>query len=116
KALQSLNPVVAIAAGVALIALGALVQSAAANIGSGGRTQAFANGGIVGGNSYSGDKLFARINSGEMVLNQKQQRNLSGMLTPGTMEPILIIPSTTIKGNDIVVSYERTMKSNNRRS
>jgi len=32
----------------------------------------FANGGIVGGNSYHGDRLYARVNSGEMILNQKQ--------------------------------------------
>ncbi|OAV68439.1 hypothetical protein Barb4_02071 [Bacteroidales bacterium Barb4] len=30
-------------------------------------------GGIIGGNSTSGDKIIARVNSGEMILNQKQQ-------------------------------------------
>lgn len=40
----------------------------------------FETGGVMGGTSYSGDKLFARINSGEMILNKKQQSNLSNML------------------------------------
>lgn len=37
---------------------------------------AFANGGIVGGSSKSGDKLLARVNSGEMILNSEQQARL----------------------------------------
>lgn len=45
---------------------------------------AFANGGIVGGNSYIGDKVLARVNSGEMILNQKQQKNLFGMINNGS--------------------------------
>lgn len=46
---------------------------------------AFANGGIVGGNSYIGDKVLARVNSGEMILNQKQQKNLFSMLNNGSV-------------------------------
>lgn len=38
--------------------------------------QKFADGGIVGGNSYQGDKLLTRVNSGEMVLNRNQQYRL----------------------------------------
>lgn len=41
---------------------------------------AFAGGGIVPGNSFSGDKVLARLNSGEMVLNQNQQINLFSQL------------------------------------
>lgn len=37
---------------------------------------AFANGGIVGGASFSGDQVTARVNSGEMILNRTQQANL----------------------------------------
>lgn len=40
---------------------------------------AFANGGIVGGGSFSGDKMTARVNSGEMILNGNQQRELWAM-------------------------------------
>ena len=57
--------IVAIAAGVAA------VVAALASI-----SGAFANGGIVGGSSPSGDKLLARVNSGEMILNGAQQSRL----------------------------------------
>lgn len=36
----------------------------------------FATGGIVPGRSYSGDRVQANVNSGEMILNAQQQRNL----------------------------------------
>lgn len=36
----------------------------------------FAQGGIVGGTSYTGDKLTARVNSREMILTQRQQARL----------------------------------------
>jgi hypothetical protein len=39
----------------------------------------FARGGIVGGTSYSGDYVNARVNSGEMILNRTQQSNLLAM-------------------------------------
>ena len=39
----------------------------------------FADGGIVGGNSFSGDMVSARLNSGEMVLNRMQQGKLFSM-------------------------------------
>lgn len=44
----------------------------------------FAEGGIVGGTSYSGDKLFAMVNSGEMILNKRQQGNLANMIGGGS--------------------------------
>jgi len=37
---------------------------------------AFAQGGIVGGTSWSGDNVLARVNSGEMILTEGQQRRL----------------------------------------
>lgn len=36
----------------------------------------FAKGGVVGGNSYYGDKILARVNSGELILNRQQQASL----------------------------------------
>lgn len=44
--------------------------------GSGFLAGVFADGGIVGGNSFTGDKLLAGVNSGEMILNPQQQARL----------------------------------------
>ena len=63
-----------------LIAIAAAVAAVLAALASVG---AFANGGIVGGNSYGGDRLFARVNSGEMILNGHQQKNLFNLLDRG---------------------------------
>lgn len=53
--------------------------------------QGFSTGGIVGGSSYTGDKLLAFVNSKELIFNQKQQSalarklgNLSAMASGGT--------------------------------
>lgn len=43
----------------------------------------YATGGIIGGTSYSGDRLVARVNSGEMVLNKRQQTNLFNAIASG---------------------------------
>lgn len=43
----------------------------------------YSAGGIVPGDSYSGDKLTARVNSGEMILNKSQQQELFRLLAAG---------------------------------
>jgi hypothetical protein len=43
----------------------------------------FANGGIVPGSMYSGDRVPAMVNSGEMILNRSQQGNLFQILNQG---------------------------------
>ena len=43
----------------------------------------YAVGGIVGGTSFSGDKVVAHVNSGEMILNREQQTNLFKMANIG---------------------------------
>ena len=60
---------------------------------------AFANGGIVGGNSYTGDKILARLNSGEMVLNRTQQGNLFNMISNNNKAEDVVF---TIRGKDLV--------------
>jgi len=43
----------------------------------------FAHGGIVPGASFGGDNVTAQVNSGEMILNTQQQRNLFSLLDNG---------------------------------
>ncbi len=61
----------------------------------------FSGGGIVGGTSYTGDRLTARVNSGEMILNATQQRSLFQMLNGGGSTGG---GSSVVRGEDIYVA------------
>lgn len=43
----------------------------------------YANGGVIGGSSYSGDQQVAMVNAGEVILNRAQQGNLAQQLSDG---------------------------------
>lgn len=43
----------------------------------------FADGGIISGGSFHGDKMLAKVNAGEMILNPMQQSNLFNALNGG---------------------------------
>lgn len=43
----------------------------------------YENGGFIGGNSFSGDRVVARVNSGEAVLNASQQKNFMDIANGG---------------------------------
>lgn len=58
----------------AVAALGAAVATALSMANS--NKSKFAQGGIVGGNSFTGDRVTAQVNSGEMILNKAQQARL----------------------------------------
>lgn len=62
----------------------------------------FADGGIVGGGSYSGDNILARVNSGEMILNQGQQSNLFRMLNDGSTNTTSKEVTFKIQGKELV--------------
>jgi hypothetical protein len=75
----------------------------------------FEFGGVVGGSSFYGDKILARVNSGELILNQKQQAGLFGMIGSAAPEPSLVLNGGfKISGSDIELVVERAMKKNNR--
>lgn len=65
----------AIATGVGMVT--SLFATVAGLVGS------FADGGIISGSSFHGDKMLARVNAGEMILNPMQQSNLFNALNGG---------------------------------
>lgn len=66
----------------------------------------FANGGIIGGSSFYGDKLLARVNSGEMILNKDQQKSLYQATSGSNIN----ITSMKVRGSDIYLSLKNYMK------
>ena len=75
--------------------------------------QAFAEGGIVQGGSYSGDRLLVRANAGEMILNNRQQKNLFDLLDTGAMPTAggtNVQVTGVIKGTDIMLVQKNTSK------
>lgn len=61
-------------------------------------------GGIIEGNSIHGDKVLARVNSGEMVLNKRQQSNLFRQLNNATYNNNAVGNNVTftIHGSELV--------------
>jgi len=69
----------------------------------------FANGGIVQGSSFTGDKVIAGLNSGEMILNGGQQSTLFGLLNGQggiNNQPQTIVLETKLNGKDIYLSQK----------
>jgi hypothetical protein len=89
----------AIASGVAAVmAALATTTKVAGSVGK------FADGGIVSGSSYHGDSIYARVNSGEMILNSDQQSRLFNMLDSGRAAGGgVVVLDTRIKGSDLIL-------------
>lgn len=76
----------------------------------------FAGGGIVVGGPTSGDKILARVNAGEMILNPAQQSNLFRMLNEGRADggraaTGVVIGFDKVRGSDIYLSLKNYLKS-----
>jgi hypothetical protein len=93
------NPAGAIIAGIGLIALGAMIRKTQEN------TPKFAKGGIVGGYSFSGDRVPILANSGEMILNSAQQSRMFNQNNNGSG-----VLSARVSGNDLLFILENTKK------
>lgn len=72
----------------------------------------FAEGGVVGGSSYFGDKLIARVNSGETILTQKQTARALSMMDGGNVR---VSGDVRLNGKDIYISLRNYMSASGNR-
>lgn len=115
KALQSLNPAVAIAGGIALIALGAFASAQAGKIGGGGGggATAFAKGGIVSGPTMGlvGEYPGARSNPEVIAPLDK----LQGMIgSRNNASNVNVTGSVSVSGQDLLIAIERANETADR--
>jgi multisubunit Na+/H+ antiporter MnhG subunit len=75
----------------------------------------FETGGVVGGSSFYGDKILARVNSRELILNEKQQRGLYNQLNTDSIGTnITLGAGWEISGDVLRLVLDRNDKKNNR--
>lgn len=89
-----------------VLAVAGIIAVGAAIIGIISSLSKFADGGVVGGHSYTGDKILARVNSGELILSEKQQDTLWNQMnnTPAAQPGKELTGAVTfkVKGTDLV--------------
>lgn len=73
-------------AGIPFVGIALGIAGVAAIIAAMASIPKFESGGIMGGTSFYGDRLLARVNSGEMILNRSQQASLFGLVN-GNVQP-----------------------------
>ena len=77
----------------------------------------FADGGIIQGASHHGDHMLARVNAGEMIINQKDQKRLWDFIHEGKTESSggVVIPEVKLKGSDLYLSFKNYTKINKKK-
>lgn len=105
------NPFTAIAAGVALVAIGSLVKGLASNFSGGGNVQPFANGGIVSGPTLGliGEYSGARSNP-EVVAPLDKLKGMIGQQG----QNVNVGGEFRIQGQDLVVALQRAERNRKR--
>lgn len=74
----------------------------------------FENGGVVGGSSYHGDKILARVNSGELILNRQQQSTLFGLINQNSISKSGE-NKVIVRGSDLILSINNELKHRNKK-
>lgn len=77
------------------------------------QTSGYATGGVVGGNSYTGDNLLVRVNSKERILTAKQNKALNdGLAQINSFDQIgRLYGTVTVKGSDLNIAMNNFNKT-----
>jgi hypothetical protein len=70
----------------------------------------FETGGVVPGSSFTGDKMLARLNSGEEVLRRDDPRHRNNYGEAGRNRDRIIIPTMKLRKGDIYIAYHEAEK------
>lgn len=73
----------------------------------------YAEGGMIPGNSYSGDNQLARVNAGEIILNRAQQSNVAAALENPSQAAPANRPSF-VRGQDIYLGLNNYLRASGR--
>ncbi|MFV0323046.1 MAG: tape measure protein [Bacteroides xylanisolvens] len=79
----------------------------------------FATGGVITGGPTSGDKILARVNAGEMILNQRQQSRLFEAINSGQLGGSGNISSTVttrVRAKDLILTINNELKSQGKKT
>ena len=77
------------------------------------QTAGYATGGVVGGNSYTGDNLLVRVNSKERILTAKQNKALNeGLAQINSFSQLgRLYGTVTVKGSDLNIAMKNFNKT-----
>ena len=77
------------------------------------QTAGYATGGVVGGNSYTGDNLLVRVNSKERILTAKQNKALNdGLAQINSFDQVgRLYGTVTVKGSDLNIAMKNFNKT-----
>lgn len=72
----------------------------------------YAQGGIVPGNSYSGDNMYGRLNAGELILSRSQQSSIASQLSDQRNRAVQSRPY--VEGEKIYLGLTNYLRGSNR--
>ena len=108
----SMGPWAWVAFSVAALTTAATTIAQINNLGS--QAKGYAQGGIISGNSFFGDQLLVRANSGEGIINEHQQKRLydiaNGVVKPNQNSGGLGVATVAVEGSQLVLAINNSLK------